>query len=128
MKSKILIITMSMLVSFSFANCDEKEEHTNPLVGIWVEKTPCNECCVYTITENEIHQKYTSDETLYVSTYEWITADSIRVKRLWLDNLITTNKIIFYSNDSILIKNFTMTVAAVYPPQFIDVTLIRKEN
>jgi hypothetical protein len=52
--------------------------------------------------------------------------DSIQIVRHWEtnpDKKITNNKIIFYSNDSILIEKFTLSDAVVFPPEFIDIKL-----
>jgi len=136
MKTKILILTMCVLAVFTFANCENDsnngKQKNNPLIGVWVETFPCNACNnVFTITENEIRQQYPWDETPNISTYEWVTENSIRVTRLWTDiacEKITTNTVVVHSDGSITIEKFYISDEDVYPSGFTDVTLIRKED
>jgi hypothetical protein len=109
---------------------NEPSAFKKKLVGTWKEVYPCNDCSELTISNNDtIYQKFTSDNTTYKLFIQFIARDSIQIERLWesdKDKRLTKNKIIFYSNDSILIEDFYSSDAAVFPPEFIDVKLVRK--
>jgi hypothetical protein len=89
----------------------------NKLAGDWVRPGEVNDH-VFTFADND---------TLYVTTragdkegqipYQVIAEDSIRT--------LTRNKVVFYTSDSILIGDFLPGIAAIYPPQYWDVTLKR---
>lgn len=110
---------------------DELSAFKKKLVGIWIEVYPCKDCSELTISNNDtIYQKFTLDNATYKLFIQFIAKDSIHIERLWKsdkDKRLTKNKVIFYSNDSILIEDFYSSDAAVVPPDFIDVKLVKIE-
>ncbi|MDR2978886.1 MAG: hypothetical protein LBV02_00345 [Bacteroidales bacterium] len=102
---------------------------TNPLIGTWREISPCEDCSLLTFSDNDtIYHQFTYDNSIVKLTYRFLSEDSIQIVRLGEpnpDRRMTNNKIVFYNSDSILIEKFTPTDAAVYPPQFIDIKLLK---
>ena len=103
--------------------------NTNSLIGTWREIYPCEDCSSLTFYDNDtIYRQFTYDNSIAKWAYHFICEDSIQIVRLEEtnpDKRMTNNRIVFYNSDSILIEKFTPTDAAVYPPQFIDIKLIK---
>jgi len=103
--------------------------NTNSLIGTWREIAPCKDCSSLTFSDNDtIYHQFTYDNSIVKLTYQFISEDSIQIVRLEEtnpDRRMTNNRIVFYNSDSILIEKFTPTDAAVYPPQFIDIKLLK---
>lgn len=95
------------------------------LLGEWVAPNQESRCCRYAFANDDtIYVKTPEGDTLSKWPYEAIAGDSIRITRGWT----THSKVAFYSNDSIWIGDFVPSMAAVYPPEFGDIVLVRAKE
>jgi hypothetical protein len=128
----VKISAASKKIVFRHQLIEDKYDLKNNLMGEWVEISPCDHCHTVSFLENDtVSEKWTMDEIIYTSSYRIIADDSIQIVRHWEtnpDKKITNNKIIFCSNDSILIEKFTSRDAAVFPPEFIDIKLSKTKK
>lgn len=94
----------------------------NPLLGNWAKINDSN--YIVSISDSLIHVNRIAD---YVCRY---TNDSSKlyIGRLWFSDTHPSYEAECSYNlngDTLQIEEFEMTFAAIYPPQFIDITLIR---
>jgi hypothetical protein len=120
---KILKIAAVLLIFAGIIACGKEEEpneSSNVLQGTWRETFPCKDCRLLTFSDNDtIYIQFTYDNSVIKWTYQFISKDSIQIERLnETDPYIkkTNSKIVFYSNESILIEEFSFIDATVYPP------------
>lgn len=105
--------------------------NTNSLIGTWREIYPCEDCSSLTFSDNDtIYHQFTYDNSIVKLTYQFISEDSIQIERLQESETNpytrkTNNRIFFYNGDSILIEKFYVSDAAVFPPEFIDIKLLK---
>jgi hypothetical protein len=105
--------------------------NTNSLIGTWREIYPCEGCSLLTFSDNDtIYHQFTYDNSIVKLTYQITSEDTIQIERLWENETNpytrkTSNKIVFYNSESILIEKFYVSDAAVFPPEFIDIKLIK---
>jgi hypothetical protein len=119
---------MSFLAGTIFMSCTPTEptEH-NSLVGKW--KTTSG--VYFEISENNIIESIPPYSSyfpfVYNSDYQWIGQDSIIVEHNPNSEISynTRSKVIFHTPDSVTLTKYHMGLAAVYPPEFNDVTLVR---
>ena len=103
----------------------------NSLIGTWREIVPCKDCSSLTFSDNDtIYHQFTYDNSIVKLTYKFISEDSIQIERLQESETNpytrkTNNRIIFYNSDSMLIEKFYVSDAAVFPPEFIDIKLLK---
>lgn len=111
------MINFLVAVFFLFAtSCSEDEPRKktslkDKLIGEWIEISPCDSCNVFTFSQNDtIYQKSKSDDTIYRLFFQTINNDSILVTRIWdieQNKKTTKHKILFFSDNSLMIKQFT---------------------
>ena len=137
-KYTILSLCLGLVSLFATTSCDKLRNlrvdeinevcQKNMLVGNWKEIYPRYGNLV-TFSNDTMYHNFVMENVIWKSTYQFISKDSIQIARLWwLDGVApctTDNKIIFYSSDSILIERYYPSIAAVYPPQFHEIKLVR---
>ena len=94
------------------------QQQENSLIGKWSVTPSYNS--VVEITENNINFIIESNE---IWSYQWISNDSIGIVRP--DTYPTRNKVVFHTRDSVTVKGFWLSDAAVYPPESYDAILTR---
>ena len=124
-------------VLFTVGGCDKlknnlKIEETSitsymmPHIGNWREVFPCENQSLLTFSYDTIYHNWTYDNSIDKLTYHFISSDSIHLERTFGIQPDAANvKIIFYSNDSMRIENYYPCFAAVYPPIYTDIVLVR---
>ena len=102
-------------------NENGNNQEKKSLVGKWSVTPSYNS--IVEITENNFNF-IMANETW---SYQWISDNSIEIVRN--DHITTRNEVIFYTRDSVTIKDFWLSTTAVYPPINQDVVLTRiKDN
>ena len=123
MKTNLIVL---LFMGFLLVACEPVNEPIdsleNPLLGDWANLN--NSDYIVSISDSLIRINITDD---YVCRY---TNDSSKlyIERLWLSDTHPSYKAECSYNlngDTLQIEEFEMTFAAIYPPQFIDITLIR---
>ena len=113
--------------------CDNDNETANPLIGTWREIHPCEDCSLLTFSDNDtIYHQFSYDNSTLKLTYRIVSEETIQIERLWESETNpytrkTNNKIVFYNKNSMLIENFYVSDAAVFPPEFIDIKLLKTQ-
>lgn len=108
----LLFLTTIFLSSISCSKSDSEKNQPlkDKLIGKWIEVSPCDSCWTLTFSNNDtIYQKSKWDNTIYSSFYKVISNDSILVIRNWeieAEKKKTYHEVVFYSNDTILIRQF----------------------
>jgi len=97
-------------------NCSTKDDDfnlvdlKNKLVGKWIEVSLCDSCHTITIDENDVIYIDTKwDNPTLSMSYQVIAEDSIKVIRNWeieSEKKTTTHSFVFYTNDTLEIKQF----------------------
>ena len=103
------------------------------LTGKWSEVLPYSVLdtqCVAFSQNDTIYHTYKLYNTVYRSYYKVISKDSILIVRDWgmeiKENQKTTkNKVLLFKDDYMVIEGFTPNDAAVYPPIFNDIELLK---
>lgn len=110
--TNLIILTSIFLIGIccSKENSEKNQTINNKLIGEWIEISPCDLCNTLTFSDNDtIYQKSKWDKTSLRLFYQLLTEDSVKVIRNWEiepKNKTTNHKIVFYSNDTIVIKQF----------------------
>jgi hypothetical protein len=131
---KMINLFLAGILLFATSCCkDEPEKEPtlkDKLIGKWIEVSPCENCNrTYTFSNNDtIYLKSKWDETIYPSFYQAISNDSILVIRNWeieAKKKTTKHKVVFYSNDTVLINQFLPVDFGI--TGFEDITLAKSE-
>ena len=135
-----VMITLCLLFVALFAThgCDKlkknnEDELYSKIIGTWREIYPFEDESYLTFSENDtIYHQFTYDNSILKLTYHFLSENSIQIERLWESETNpytrkTDCKIVFYNDDSILIEKFYVSDAAVFPPEFIDIKLLKTQ-
>ena len=112
MKMINLFLAGFLLFATNCSNDEPEKEQTlkDKLIGNWTELLPCENCNTFTFLQNDsIIQTTKSDDTTYSLSFVVINKDTIQVSRNWDIEQVkktTKHKIVFLSNDTVIINQF----------------------
>ena len=114
------VLCFLILLSFSLGSClkDEQPEKDgnyddvlkSKLNALWMQIEPCDSCYTVQFTEHDsIILINTISKERLLATFEVISKDSIKIMRDWEleeSKLVTFNRLLFYSDDTLEILKF----------------------
>lgn len=132
-------LSFSLLIGALFISCQSEEPVINQpdmherIMGQWEAEgwSPYNK--KWTITEDSIYTTvHTNGETKheFCLRYELVNDSTIYFVRCWVNkdepHYAVKTKINFDDENTLTINDFSPTIAEVYPPRFVPITLKRK--
>jgi hypothetical protein len=126
----MLTLTMSIACSENDTQGQKTDDLNEPdllkskLTGDWVVSGQKNSYIYTFAVDDTVYIKTKEGDTIDKWPYLPVAEDLIRIIRNWT----TRNKVVFYSGDSIWISDFIPNPAAVYPPEFGDIVLVRAKE
>ena len=115
LQNQVNVVFINGVQVYCYNNNENRAD--NMLVGKWSVVPSYNS--IVEITENTFNFIMGISETW---SYKWISNDSIEIGR---PDYTTRNEIIFHTRDSVTIKGFWLSDAAIYPPEYYDAILTR---
>ena len=119
-----------ILTTMTLVACEQKHIPTQQYEGVW---TVVDTNSVYTdiiITSDSINGYLQKGEQVFRHHYTMLAENKIRLERCWLDSKDRVDYFcetyIHAWEDSLIIGDFCLTLAQVYPPEYVEIKLVRK--